>query len=189
MIDKKAEREFIQKETESFLKDNKISKFKLVKNKPIYRKPNSMSLAPCPECGSKLVTELSGVIVCSQDRLKTIYDRCLEYEKADAKGKIEILKDDKNGNFMELYERWAHKDAKGQRSAFVCNYSNKLHNATPSYNWYIYEPWQVKELESKLKRSLTQNELDGLVKVVYTSKKGTRIEEEIRKYRYPWDLL
>ena len=146
-------------------------------------------MSPCPECGSELIVELRGVIVCSQDRLKDIYNKCLQYERADSKEKIEILKSDKNGSFIELYERWSHKDGKGNRSAFVCGYSNRLHSPVPSYNWYVYEVWQVERLERAVRRKLTQAELDGTVKVKYKNKKGNWVEEAVEKIRFPWSLL
>ena len=188
-MNKEQYREILKQQTEDFLKDHKVRKFKFVKHKKVIKKPNSMSLSPCPECNSKLIVESGGVIICSQDRIKEIYNKCLEYEKADTKEKIEILKTDKNGNFMELYERWSYKDSKGQRSAFTCNYSNRLHSPVPSYTWWITDVFQVKRLEKALKRKLTMAELEGTVKVVYKSKKGIRVEEEVIRYRFPWSLL
>ena len=188
-MNKEQYREILKQQTEDFLKDHKVRKFKFVKHKNVIKKANTLKLNPCPECGSKLVVELSGVIVCSQDRLKDIYNKCLQYERADSKEKIEILKSDKNGSFIELYERWSHKDGKGNRSAFVCGYSNRLHSPVPSYNWYVYEVWQVERLERAVRRKLTQAELDGTVKVKYKNKKGNWVEEAVEKIRFPWSLL
>lgn len=188
-MNKNEQRDILAKEVKSFLESNKIKKFKLVKNKNVTKKANSMTLSPCPECGSKLVVESSGVIVCSQDKLKDIYQKCLEYEKASEKEKVEILKSDKTGNFIELYDRWKHKDAQGNRSSFTCLYSNRLHSPVPSYSWFVYEVFQVRRLERSLKRRLTENELDGLIKVRYKTRKGQWKEELVEKIRFPWDLL
>jgi len=188
-MNKSKYRQILDAQVSDYLKDHKIKKFKAVKPKTVIRKANSLQLTPCPDCGSKLITEPSGLIICSQDRIKDIYDRCLEYEKADAKGKIEILKNDKNGNFMELYERWQFKDARGNRAAFTCNYSNKLHNATPHYSWWVIDVFQQKKLEKILKRKLTISEIEGSVKVRFKNKKGYWVEEQVLRYRFPWDFL
>jgi hypothetical protein len=188
-MNKEQYREILSSQVDDFLKDHKIRKLKFIKHKNVVRKPNSLKLSPCPECGSKLIVELSGVIVCSQDRLKDVYNKCLQYENGDEKTKIQILKEDKSGTFMELYDRWKHKDAQGNRAAFSCLYSNRLHSPVPSYNWYVYEVWQIDRLEKAVRRKLTQAELDGTVKVKYRNNKGKWVEEAVEKIRFPWSLL
>jgi hypothetical protein len=178
----------LDQQVSEWLENHTMKKLKFIKPKNVVRKPNSMALPACPDCGSKLIVELSGLIICSQDRIRDIYNKCLEYEKADVNGKIEILKNDKNGNFMELYERWNYKDINGSRSAFTCNYSNKIHSPIPNYNWWLVDTFQKKRLEKILKRPLSQAELDGQVKVKFKNKKGYYIEESVIRYRFPWDL-
>ena len=182
-------RKILDAQVEDYLKDHKIRKLKFIKHKNVVRKPNTLKLSPCPECGSKLIVELSGVIVCSQDRIRDIYNKCLQYEKADNNEKIEILKSDKIGSFMELYERWSHKDANGSRSAFVCNYSNRLHSPVPNYVWTIVDVFQVRRMEKALHRKLTTAELEGTTKVKYRVKKSSYIEEYVITYKFPWGLM
>lgn len=188
-MNKNEARKILASEVSEYLRTSKIKKFKAVKPKIVTRKPNSASLPMCPDCGSSLIVEISGLIVCSNDRLKEIYNKCLEYERADNKRKIEILKEDKSGNFMAMFERWAFKDITGNRNAFTCLFSNRLHNPTPSYTWTIRDVFQVKRLEKALKRKLTIAENEGSVKIKYKNKKGYWVEEAIILYKFPWGLL
>jgi hypothetical protein len=188
VISKDEYRKILSHQTEEFLKTNKIKKFKFVKHKNVVKKPNSMSLPSCPECGSALKVESGGLIVCSQDRLKSIYDQCLQFHNGDEKTKIDILKNDKNGTFMELYDRWIHKDAQGNRSAFTCLYSNRLHSPIPHYVWTIVDVFQKRRLEKILKRPLAQSELAGETKIRYKNKKGYYIEEALILYKFPYEL-
>jgi len=188
-MNKQEQRKLIELETEKFLKDHKIKQLKPVKRIITSKKPYTNKLNPCPECGSKLIVDVTGVIICSQDKLKEWYNKCLAYENGNEDTKIQILKEDTHNQFTHLYDRWKSKDANGNRTSFICIYSNRLHSPVPSYNFWIYEVFQVEKLERILKRKLTQAELDGIVKVKYKNKKGNWVEESIERLRFPWDLL
>jgi len=182
-------RKSLIEETEKFLQDHKIRKIKTVRRSRTFKKPYTSKLGACPECGSKLVVDVTGVILCSQDKLKDWYKKCLEYEAGDEKARLAIIKDDVHNQFLHLYDRWKQKDPNGNRIYFNCIYTNRLHSPTPQYNWWIVDVWQVRRLEKILKRPLANAELDGIVKVKYENAKGVKIEESIVRYRYPWDLL
>jgi hypothetical protein len=189
MIMKKITSQVLKEETDKYLKDHKIIRAKSIVRTKTFKKPYTSKLGACPECGSKLIVDVTGMILCSQDRLKEWYNKCLEYERGDEKTKLTIIKEDTQNQFFHLYDRWKQKDAKGNRSLFNCIYTNRLHSPVPNYNWWILDVWQVRRLENILRRRLSQAELDGVVKVKYTNRLGQAIEESIVRYRFPWDLL
>lgn len=186
---KKQLREVLKEQTDKFLEDHKITRGKTILRKNTFKKPYSSKLSPCPECGSKLIVDVSGVILCSQDKLKEWYKKCLEYDNGNPETRLAILKDDVHNQFMHLYDRWKHKDAQGNRNVFTCIYTNRLHSPVPHYNWWVIDVWQVRRLEKILNRPLSRAELDGVVKVKYQDKKGFSHEESIVRYRFPWDLM
>lgn len=186
---KKITSQQLKEETAEYLKNHRITKGKSITRFKTYKKAYSSKLNPCPECGSHLVVDVTGVILCSQDRLKEWYSKCLVYDNGDEKTRLEILKNDVKNQFFHLYDRWKQKDANGNRSVFNCMFSNRLHSPVPNYNWWITDSFQVRRLEKILNRSLAQAELEGIVKVRYTDKKGNSVEESVIRYRYPWDLI
>lgn len=185
-MSKKTESEQLAREVKGFQKHNKIKKLRTVSHKKVVRKAYTMGLNACPECSSRLIVSSSGVIECSQDKLKNYYQKCLEYEKADNKRKTEILKDTK---FLPLYERWQHKDVNGNRTHFECLYSNKLHSPIPEFKVYLIDPIQRKRLEKALGRALFAAELEGQVKCRYKSPKGVWIEEWVERILFPYGLM
>jgi hypothetical protein len=188
-MSKKEKSQILKEEINTYLKDHSITRVKTVIRKKWYSKPYTSKLGPCPECGSKLIVDVTGAILCSQDKLKDWYKKCLEYDSGNDETKLAILKEDVHNQFMHLYDRWKQKDVTGQRTVFTCIYTNRLHSPTPHYNWWVFDAWQVRRLETALKRPLTQAELAGIVKVKWPNKNGDWVEESVIRYRYPWDLI
>lgn len=51
-MNKDEARKILATEVEDYLKDHKIRKLKFIKHKNVVRKPNTLKLSPCPECGA-----------------------------------------------------------------------------------------------------------------------------------------
>jgi hypothetical protein len=188
-MSKKQLSELLKEETDKFLETHKVIRVKATLRKPTFKKPYSSKLSPCPECGSRLIVDTSGVILCSQDKLKEWYKKCLEYDNGNDETRLAILKDDVHNQFMHLYDRWKQKDVTGNRSVFNCIYTNRLHSPVPHYEWWVFDVWQIKRLEKIMGRPLSQAELAGIVKVKWQTKAGQWNEESVVRYRFPWDLM
>lgn len=119
------------------------------------------NLISCPNCLSKLGLDEGGLQKCLGERL-LIWD--LEFAKFHALDKEKQLAYLQNisfdSTFMELYDRWAYSLINPD-DPFSCGYTNKIFFPIPSCSVIIPDPCQVKRIEKKLGRKLTEEEVFG----------------------------
>ena len=127
----------------------------------------------CPTCLSKLIND-DGVMICSGDLLKLWETHFESYKNMKPEQqKNYIVNISESEKFFDLYGKWDYVDSNGNRSNFTCGYTSRIFNPTPETRMYIPDPLQVKRIEQKLNRSLTEEELSGDKKVVVEGKKIT----------------
>ena len=137
-----------------------IHKMKPKEKKVIsYGRPNAVN---CPYCLSHLITDVGGLQQCSGNKLE-YWDR--EFTKFNEltdylKGKyIETISEE--SQFFELFDRWAYSKKPDSEEKFNCGYTNKIFFPMPSGNVTIPDPVRVSNVEKKLGRRLTEEELYG----------------------------
>jgi hypothetical protein len=124
-----------------------------------YGRPNTVN---CPYCLSHLTTDGAGVQQCSGDKLEfwnkefTKFNDLNEHFK---KKYIETISEE--SQFFELYDRWVCAQVPESEEKFNCGYTNKIFFPMPSGNVTIPDPVRVVNIEKKLGRLLTEEELYG----------------------------
>ena len=115
----------------------------------------------CPLCLSKLIDE-EGSMVCSGSKLELWVNDFKQYEKMNKGEKKKFLISFSDSErFIELYNKWNYLDENGHRTNFSCGYTNQIFNPLPENRMYLPDPLQVKKLEQKLNRELTEEEVYG----------------------------
>jgi len=109
----------------------------------------------CPNCFSTLVKNEDGDIECSGDKLKFWKDEVALYKKMNVEQQKIYLESLENANeFLRLAA------AVETAEALDCGYSANLVSIIPNYSTRIPDPMAVNKLERKLKRLLTEEELE-----------------------------
>lgn len=138
----------------------KVHKFKAKDRKALnYARP---SLGACPNCLSRIGVNASGVQYCTGNKLKFWENEFIKFNTMDDKAKVEYLSNiTEESQFLELYDRFNTQLAAEVKEDFNCGYINKIFFPVPSGNVTIPDPVKVSNLEKKLKRRLTEEELFG----------------------------
>lgn len=115
----------------------------------------------CPHCLSILVDD-EGTMICTGSRLEVWVGDFKRYEQMNTDEKREFLISFSNSEkFVDLYEKWVAVDDDGNRPNFVCEYTNKIFSPLPDNRLVIPDPLQIRSIERQIKRSLTQEEING----------------------------
>lgn len=115
----------------------------------------------CPHCLSKLIDD-DGIMACKGDKLQVWTKDFKRYKNMDAAEKKKFLISFSDSErFVELYEKWSFVDEHGNRPNFTCGYTNQIFNPVPETRITLPDPMQVGQIERKLKRELTEEELIG----------------------------
>lgn len=149
----------------------------------------------CPECYSTLEYNKDFTKYCTGDRLKLWVPHFRKYEKADLRKKVEILsKFEDTAKFLELYEKWLHKDDKGKRSRFTCDYSTRLFDGHRDNSILIPDPMMLARIEKDLGKKLNIQELHEDTVFYHDGTKyfdkpaDKRVSVKLEWVRYPDDV-
>jgi hypothetical protein len=136
-----------------------VQKFK-AKDKKVINNTRSNFIS-CPNCLSKLTLDEGGLQKCSGDRLVIWEKEFSQYSLLPKEKQLEYLKKISfNSMFMELYDRWSYSKIDSDDS-FSCGFTNKIFLPIASCSVIIPDPAQVKRIEKKLGRKLTEEEIFG----------------------------
>ncbi len=136
-----------------------VQKFK-TKDKKVINNTRSNFIF-CPNCLSKLTLDDSGLQKCSGNRLIIWEKEFYQYDLLPKEKQWEYLKNISfDSMFMELYDRWAYSK-KYPDDIFGCGFTNKIFLPIASCSVIIPDTSQVKRIEKKLGRKLTEEEIFG----------------------------
>lgn len=122
----------------------------------------------CPNCMSIMKINESGVWYCTGDRLKVWEKEFEQFFKFTPEKKAEYLSSLSNDSrFLELYDRWEYAYKNDVPEEFVCDYTNNIFLPIGSNQVRIPDPIFVRNIEDKLGRKLTEEELIGEEKLYY----------------------
>lgn len=118
-------------------------------------------LINCPNCLSKIQLDQFGLYKCSGDRLTQWEKEFEQFSSLLDVKKAEFLKNISfDSMFLELYDRWIYSKSNPE-DPFGCGFTNQIFLPIPSCSVTIPDPAQVKRIEKKLKRRLTEEEIFG----------------------------
>jgi len=113
----------------------------------------------CPECNSVLKVNKLGIWECLGNELFYWQQEFIKFRAANQEEKDKILKSiSDTGQFIDLYNRWSNSQDLPDVS-FDCGYSNRLYPSHSNSKEVIADPIQVVNVERKLGRKLTEEEL------------------------------
>jgi hypothetical protein len=136
-----------------------VHKFKSKKNKIV--NITRSNFAVCPNCLSKMVLDNKGFQQCSGDRLVTWVKEFQTFKDLDDIKKVNYIKNlSHDSMFLELYDRW-HYSQSNPEDIFNCGYTNQIFLPIPNCSVIIPDPTQIKRIEKKLGRKLTEEEIFG----------------------------
>ncbi len=139
----------------------------------------------CPVCMSPLILNKTKRQECSGQRLNLWVNSFKQFENLDENEKSSFLDNFEHPNiFLELYKKWEYKDVNGHRTNFTCSYTGSTNNTVSRLSQLIPDPVQVKYLEDKIGRKLTNEELDGKIAIILED-----IETYVSKIKYPDDVI
>lgn len=119
------------------------------------------NLLNCPNCLSRIVLDNAGLNKCSGDRLMNWEKEFDSFTKLEDTKKVEYLKNISfDSMFLELYDRWSYS-LTNPDDKFDCGFTNKIFFPIPSCSVTIPDPAQIKRIEKKLGRKLTEAEVFG----------------------------
>ena len=133
----------------------------------------------CPNCYSKLLVE-DGELFCSGSKLKYWTIEFGKYENFSKTEKAKYLIDmiENTDSFLYMYEKW-----KTEKENFSCDFVNQPFLDIFEKQNLIADPLQVKSVERKLGRKLTDLELFGEQAIVID---GSIVV--IKKVNFPEDF-
>lgn len=118
-------------------------------------------LVNCPNCLSRIELDSFNSYKCSGDRLVQWHKEFEVFESLDDSKKLQFLKNISfDSMFLELYDRWIYSK-RNPEEPFDCGFTNQIFLPIPSCSITIPDPAQVKRIEKKLRRKLTEEEIFG----------------------------
>lgn len=115
----------------------------------------------CPNCLSHITLDEAGLQKCTGDRIVIWEKEFLKYRELSTQEQQVYMKNiSYDSTFMELYDRWAYSQ-NNPDEPFTCGFTNKIFFPIPSCSVIIPDPAQVNNIEKRLGRKLTENELIG----------------------------
>lgn len=124
-----------------------------------YGRPNTNH---CPYCLSSLIVDGSGLQQCSGDKLLFWEGEFSKYFSMDEPSKVNYIQTlSEESQFFELFDRWVITLSLDSVEKFSCGYTNKIFFPMPSGNVTIPDPVRVSNVEKRLGRRLTEEELYG----------------------------
>ena len=137
-----------------------VKVFKVKEKKgPSYGRP---SVNYCPYCLSHLKLNEIGLAYCTGDKLIHWEKEFIRYEKLSDQDKaayMGVISDE--SEFLTLFDRWKYCQISEPKEQFDCGYTNKLFFPIPTCSVIIPDPIKVANIEYRLNRKLTEQELLG----------------------------
>lgn len=120
-------------------------------------KPKTTAI--CPECNSTIKVNTYGVWECTGDQLEYWHQQFCRFRAMSENKQKEFIETISDlGKFMDLYSRWQNSQELDNYE-FDCGYSNKIFSPSSRHRVTIPDPIQVKHIERRLGRKLTEEEL------------------------------
>jgi hypothetical protein len=166
-----------------------LKKFKTKKTKRINNARHT--LTNCPNCLSSMRLNAHGSWECSADKLNIWEKDFIAFSNLDDKEKGEYLLGLSNySQFIELFDKWKYSQDNNAPEEFNCGYTNTVYPMLGTASVRIPDPIVVKNIEKKLGRKLTEEELIGESELwSYGGRILTEWRKKAKQIRIPYIIL